>query len=434
MNCTFNSRFQASPSPSFFSSFSPPEFSPTEPPDHHHKYIQQLPPAHPPSRPSATLLDYQPPYSSHDSKLPLTSHTDMSATRYVGQASKRSPQPKAEVSSSSVSKGSSRGNDTGVSSLDRNRNDHIRGNQGAGFPDSMYMSGGGAEKKAKPVRKVVNRDGSSNQWNDHKNRSRDVGLMKLPSPTTAIHPPVVATRGVSSNSSASFTHSKTETTSNDSKTQSHAIRGKAPAKQSAKGHRSNQTPSESAQRDPSPSSSSVGSSANEYNYSSSTKAPADSSWNETIYPSTPVDKHPTPSTSALPSGNSSANQKPSLYEEKEEYMWNTSQESDATDWGAEADLEEQLLWSSSTDDDKINYSELLWLQTHSKVHGEGSRPVPNWSHIGFQKSPVVVRLKQNWPGNHSPMQFMKDSYNTVPVSLSRVSLTWEQGSGVTAYI
>lgn len=284
----------------------------------------------------------------------------MSATRYVGQASKRSPQPKAEVSSSSVSKGSSRGNDTGVSSLDRNRNDHIRGNQGAGFPDSM--SGGGAEKKAKPVRKVVNRDGS---WNDHKNRSRDVGLVKLPSPTSAIHPPVVATRGVSSNSS-SFTHSKTETTANDSKTtQSHSIRGKAPAKQSAKGHRSNHISSESAQRDPSPSSSSVGSSANEYNYSSSvsTKVPADSSWNETIYPSTPVDKHPrstTPPTSALPSVSSSANQKSSLYEEKEEYIWSTSQESDTADWGTEVDLEEQLLWSSSTDDDKINYSKSLW--------------------------------------------------------------------------
>ena len=330
-----------------------PEFSPTEPPDHHHKYIQPLSPAHPPSRPSATLLDYRPPYSSHDPKLPLTSHTDMSATRYVGQASKRSPQPKAEVSSSSVSKGSSRGNDTGMSSLEQNRNDHIRGNQGAGLSDST--SGGGAEKKkapsAKPARKANEKDSGS--WNaDGKSRSRDTGMTKLSSPTATIHPPVVATRGVSSNSFASSTHSKADTTANDGKTtQSHSTRGKAPSRQSTKGHRSNQTPA----RDPSPSSSSVGSSANEYNYSSSAST-KDSSWSKTIYS---TDKHHGSTispTSTLPGSSSLTNQKP-LYEDKDEFMWSTSQESNSADWGAEVDLEEQLLWSSSTDDDKINYSE-----------------------------------------------------------------------------
>jgi hypothetical protein len=200
---------------------------------------------------------------------------------------------------------------------------------------------------AKPARKVVaDKEGSSNQLSDHKNQSRDMG--KLASPTT-LHPPVVATRGVSSNSSTSATRSKAETTANDGKTtQSHSTRGKATAKQSTKGHRSNHTPLDPIQRDPSPSSS-VGSSANEYNFSTSKP---DSSWRN-IYASTPGAA--TSPTSSVPSGNSSTNQKPLSYEDKDEYLW-TSQESD---WGAEADLEEQLLLSSSTDDDKINYSKLM---------------------------------------------------------------------------
>lgn len=322
----------------------------------------------------------------------------MSATRYVGQASKRSPQPKAEVSTSSVPKGSSRGNDTGVSSLEQNRNDHIRGNQGAGLSESV--SGGGAEKKkapsAKPARKANDKDSGS--WNtDGKSRSRDAGLAKLPSPTATIHLPVVATRGISSNSSTSSTHSKADNTDGKT-TQSHSARGKAPARQSTKGHRSNQTPA----RDPSPSSSSVGSSANEYNYSSSASI-KDSNWSKAIYP---TDKHHGTNispTSTLPGGNSSTNQKP-LYEDKDEFMWSTSQESNSADWAAEVDLEEQLLWSSSTDDDKINYSELP--RNFGREGGrEKCRVLPGRNsqknttssmHSLWSSDAVLTASKENW--------------------------------------
>lgn len=399
----------------------PTDFSPTEPPDHHHKdrHLSPLhppsphphpPSLHPPSRPSATLSQ-QHPYSSRDPKLhpPPSSRTDMSTTRHGEQASKRSPQPKAEVSTSCMSKGSSRGNNTAMSSsssAERNRNDQVRGNQGAGLEPAPTGGGGAEKKRAKTARKVVD---SNNQ----KNRSRDlgvvktpppssapaggcdVGVVKTPPPTTAnvssatprlplnavstrVSPPTtstrtastrgasptapVATRGVASDT----TPLKPETSESKTNVQSHSTRGK---KQSSRGHRLSHTPLETSHRhprDPSPSSSSVGSSTHDNSSSSNTntKTTADSGWAKPIYSNSPSDKQlhtttttTTPTTTPPTSDNPSTNQKPGL-ENKEDFLWSASQESDTGDWGNDVvDLEDQLLWSSSTDDDKIIYSE-----------------------------------------------------------------------------
>ena len=351
------------------------EFSPTEPPDHHQDQ-SQLCPLSPPvlvppsSRPSATTTTEEHHHPSSASHTPKPSCTDMSATRYGGQ-NKRSPQPKAEVSSSS-SKG--RGSDTGSAPIDKNRNDHVRGNQGAG----LEGSGSSSTERRKGSKQVSSRkggigskEGNSNQWNNQKNRSsREVGGVwaKTPSPTTT-SAPVVATRGVSSNSSAPSLH-KTETTmSSEGKLiQSQSTRSKSSTKQSSttsKGHRSNHTSELVHQptRDSSPSSSSV-SSSNETSYQSA--------WGKNIYSSIPPassDKHQSGHTPAPPTTSSSSsslsgslpsNQKPPCYEERG--GWSTSQDSDLGEWGNEVDLEDHVVWPStcSTDDDKISKCILLW--------------------------------------------------------------------------
>lgn len=362
---------------------SSPEFSPTEPPDYHHKDQQRQlrtispAPLHPPSRPSATVSDHHHTpsssgsTSSHDPKLlSLSSHTDMSTTRYGsgGQNNKRSPQPKAEVSattsSSGVSREASRGSDTGTASVDRGSSDQVRGNQGAGMESSS--GGGGSSDKRKGSKQssrksasIADKEGSnSNQWNNQRNRPRDVrGWAKTPSPTSA---PIVATKGVSSNSSIPSMY-KTENTSSEGKPiQSHSTRGKASATKetsssSSRGQRSSHAFSAAGQRhprDPSPSSSSVGSSNNETNYPSSAKHTTGSSWSKSIYSNPPPDRphhhhHHQQHSSTKP---------PSPYEDRGQYVWDSSQESDSGDWDDEVDLEDQLLWdgSCSTDDDKIS--------------------------------------------------------------------------------
>ena len=44
---------------------------------------------------------------------------------------------------------------------------------------------------------------------------------------------------------------------------------------------------------------------------------------------------------------------PSPYDVKADFVWTSSQESVSSDWGDDAELESQLLWAQSTDDDKI---------------------------------------------------------------------------------
>lgn len=223
------------------------------------------------------------------------------------------------------------------SSVERNRNDHIRGNQGAGLESSNER------KKAKSSRKNADKDVSSNHWNNQKNRSREVcsNWVKTPSPTCTNAP--MSTKGVSFNNNP-IPSTKQEAEEKTAQSHINTSRGRSSGKQASnKGHRSNHTYLDRQQRDPSPSSSSVGSSVTmETNYS---KPSHDSTnWSKTIYSSSQADK--------LHSG---SQQKGRGYrEEGEEYMCWTSEESGSEegDWN-EGDMMDQLLWSSSTDDYKI---------------------------------------------------------------------------------
>ena len=282
----------------------------------------------------------------------------MSATRYGGQTSKRTPQPKAEVSpSSSTSKPSVTGNSRGSEgSSERNRNDQVRGNQGAGYESKRSSN-------LKAVRKTTDKDGSSNSWNNQKNRSRDVRWARMPFP--AVSNASMSTREITS---TTFSSHKTEVNSGDPKasSQTHSsTRGRAPSKQSStRGCRSNSTTSSESGRqhgqDHSPPCS-VTDSTNEDSYlSSSTKAPVETNWSKKIIYSNSSGKDlqcnlsPTPAT--LP--DDSSEHKPHLYGDKEVYLWTSSQElEDTGDWGDEMDLEDpQLIWSRSTDDAKIRES------------------------------------------------------------------------------
>ncbi len=296
----------------------------------------------------------------------------MSATRHGGQASKRSPQPKAEVvtsSSSSKGGGSSRGSDTG-SSAERNRNDHIRGNQGAGLESSLSGVAAGDRKKTKSSRKNAEKDVGSNHWNNQKNRSREAGSnwVKTPSPTSANAP--VATKGASSNNHTPSSKPEGE----EKPAQSHTTnRGKSSGKQpSTKGHRSNHTYSEPGhcQRDLSPSSSSVGSSTNDTSYS---KVPVEpSSWTKSIYPSPQSDKPHPPSSTTTPSERKGGESR-----EGGEYMcWHSGGSDCEGDWNGEGDMD-QLLWSSSTDDYKIRKFHHLYTPSSS----ERPRPISNHSYF-----------------------------------------------------
>ena len=262
-------------------------------------------------------------------------------------------------------KGATRGSET----ADRNRNDHVRGNQGAGLDSTSSLLGSSEKRKDKKLSRkgnAVAKDANSNQWNNQKNRSRDVGggvWSKTPSPTTTSAPiHVIATRGVSTNSSTSSNsvqHKSVESVSGEGKpsqsqpttattisSSSSNARGKTTGKSSssssARDHRSNHTPSEPGPRDPSPALS-YSSSTNESSFSSS-------SWTKNIYSADKSVSHAPNTSGSL----TLSNQKASSYEEREDYMWSTSQESD---WGNEPGLD---IWAStcSTDDDKISKSQV----------------------------------------------------------------------------
>lgn len=316
----------------------------------------------------------------------------MSATRYGSQANKRTPQPKAEASSSFKGAGTSRGSNAGVS-VERNRNEQVRGNQGAAGSESS--SSAVADKKkgsaSKPGRKLADKDGSGSQWNNHKNKSRDVGWVRTLSPNTS-SAPVMATRGISSNAlTTSSTHHKTDPTSSEGKqVQSHPTKAKTSAKQSSsssRGHRSNHT---SECRHARASSPPVSNAVNETNYPSlsSTKMPSDSIWSKTIYPNASDKTQPSnnavPPASAAPS-NLSSDQKP-VYEDREEFLWSASQDSDSGDWSNEADLENQLLQSSSTDDEKIR-SKCMCSIIRNSLN-------PDLLHYSTE---VMVLIMVNWP-------------------------------------
>lgn len=145
---------------------------------------------------------------------------------------KRSPQPKAEVTSS-------KGSNTQDNSEDRsNKNDlQVRGNLGAGMEPAASDRRKMGSLKTASKRSSEKEGGSSwgggqkKQWN------------KVPSPMTTTTTPI-ATKGVSSNSTSSSSG-----TTDGKPTQSHNNRGKPTSNKQALttamgGHRSNPTPSE----------------------------------------------------------------------------------------------------------------------------------------------------------------------------------------------
>ena len=286
----------------------------------------------------------------------------MSATTRSGeQTSKRTPQPKAEVFPSTSGPGTSR-NSEPAPGVERNRNEQVRGNQGVGL-DSYSERRKGVSSKSGGRRMVIY-DKEMATLNPHvnqKNRIRDVGNVKTPSPTTSSPP--IATKGVSSSSSTTSSSArKVDSTSDGKPVQSHSRGGRSLKQTSTRTHRSNPTSSSSSSSESvrrqardhsSPSSAVSNNSSHDTRYSSSsTKVPVESNWNKIIgYPNASTSeqhqRNKTPERS-LPHAHSE--QKP-LYDEKEDYTWDSSQESLPGEW--EVSVDENLLW---TDDDKLRKS------------------------------------------------------------------------------
>ncbi len=271
----------------------------------------------------------------------------MSVTRH---RAKRSPQPKAEMSPSSSTHPHKAGSSSHGSG-DHNRNDQIRGNQ-----DASSEPCGDNRKKAplkSSSRRGLDREGS-NVSNATGKMRRDLNWMN----TTAIGSAPVATKGGVSSGSSTSNSSSSTTTSNVSSSEggkasippSHSVKGKsAPGNKKqqhqssvgTRGHRSNSDVLRHMPDSPPPPSFPMNNHTGLDHQLSTTGESSSSSWSKSIYSSSKTSV----------TSNHTDHHSPTPYDNKSEFLWTSSQ--DSMDWNDVADLESQLLWAQSTDDDKI---------------------------------------------------------------------------------
>jgi len=275
----------------------------------------------------------------------------MSATRH---RTRRSPQPKAEASPPSSTQPQKSGGSQGLPGGELVQNDQIRGDVDASSEHSAEV-----RKKASKIRKASDKDSSSLALTNQKIPLKDLGWSKPAGPIGSV--PVATKGGVSAGNSTSSSSASTTTShvnsSEGGKTViplSQSVKGKSstggnnsnkqqPSAVGPRGHRSNSDSLRHHMPDsPPPPPFPMNNHPTLDHHLDSTP----SSWSKSIYGSgkTPL------------SSNHTDRNSPTPYDNKGDFIWPSPSSQNSMNWTDEADLESQLLWAQSTDDDKIRES------------------------------------------------------------------------------
>ena len=276
----------------------------------------------------------------------LTTSSDMSTTR---QRTRRSPQPKAEPSPpSSTQSQKSRAPQGGLTGGELVQNDAIRGDV-----DASSEHSGDCRKKTSKTRKTSEKDSSGSIPTRQKIPLKDLGWSKPTGPIGSV--PVATRGGVSAGNSTSSSSASTTTSHVNSSEGGKTI---IPLSQSVKGKTSTSSSNKQQSSSVGPRSHRSNSDSLRHHMPDSPPPPpfpmnnhptldhhldsTPSSWSKSIYGSS---KNPL-------SSNHSDRNSPSPYDNKGDFIWPPSSQN-SMNWTDEADLESQLLWAQSTDDDKI---------------------------------------------------------------------------------